>query len=106
MTTNTEHKVTVKLFVGVMISPELRMHLSKSALWKEISIARGPSSDDLIETPSNNETYLGTYVNNEAIPLHELREMASAVKQKIAAYCASLNIETLNLSVFPQIFVS
>lgn len=99
-----QHKVSIKLFLGVLITSELRMHLNSSVAWKHAAIDRQP--DAPIETQYQDHKYLGIHLECDAAPLKHFHELYSKIQDSIARYCPEFNNDQLKPYILPQIFIS
>lgn len=104
MDASLQNQLIVKLFVGCVLTSEVRMHLHESPAWKQALIA--PAHErDLVEIRFQGEQYLGRFVEKQELPLHELKTIEQQVRGSIQTYCPQLNLERLSCCVFPQIFL-
>lgn len=106
MMTEIESKVIVKLFVGVSVTPELKMHLDSSGAWKLALIGSGDNADELIATHFEKREYIGAFTEGDNVTLGELRALTPDIKAKIGKYCPDFNLDRLTITVFPQVFLS
>lgn len=107
MDTILDSRVTVRLFVGCSVSPEMRVNLQHSMGWKQAAILRSTEKDVLIETHYQNKSYIGLYADDRFLTLHEVRRLQHIVREQINEYCPKLvGIDKLPIYVFPQIFVA
>ena len=106
MQQNVSSKVTVKLFLGIQITSEIRMHLRQSLKWKESHLHLETHTGYLIETHFQNNDYVGIFVAEERQPFEELKQLELAVRNLLLEYCPLANTEKMPLVVFPQVFIS
>lgn len=102
MDTTSHSQVSVKLFVGCLITSEIRMHLKKSHAWKEATI----ESRALAETTFHKKKYLGRFLSQEPVSLHDLRIFVQDMKQILHAYCHELPMDTFTFFTFSQVFIT
>lgn len=106
-TTVLDNRVSVRIFVGVNVNPELRSHLNHSLPWKQALILRSTDSDVLIETHYENKTYVGVYLDGNQVTLFNLKALQQKIRHHLREYCPKLiGIDRIPIYVFPQIFVS
>lgn len=106
MTASTNQRVTVKLFVGYLMTSDIRMYLKQSSSWKQAKILKEPDLRDLLETHFQDRDYIGKYISHSSLTISELRTMESSIHQSLLNYCPELSQETLKIYVFPQVFIS
>ena len=104
--TNIQERVTVKLFTGYVISPELKMHLKESREWDQALTLASRKEDDLIHVPYQNKEYIGIFSEDNQLNISEMYDLEKTIQQTIQRYCPEFPIEKLKLSLFPQIFIS
>ena len=92
----------VKIFIGFPFKGELKMHLNKSALWKNSHIGQAPP---LTHTQYLDQAYLGL---SSPLPCtqKELNIKRDELKTHLHLYCPDLNIDRLTVYLFPQFFIS
>jgi len=93
---------TIKLFIGYELNHELKSYLSNSLHWKSESVS---SESPLQEISYQNKLYIGLYLNSSVPSVIELKAMQAKIYQTLESYCPELNVPTLNLIVFPQVFL-
>lgn len=107
MNTILDSRVTVRLFIGCAVSPELKVHLQHSMAWKQASILRSTEQDVLLETHFQNKSYLGLYADERFLTLHQVRQKQQKIRTQLYEYCPKLvGIDKIPIYVFPQIFVA
>jgi hypothetical protein len=102
----TTNKLNLKIFVGFRINSEIRMHLNYSDEWKQELIIRDAKGERLEEIRYQEKQYIGILLPNQRIPLYELRNYQEKIRNVLYKYCPELNTETVELYVFPQLFLS
>ena len=102
--TFAEKKCT-KLFVGFLLTSELKMHLQASALWKNARFTPDGQADTLREVSYEKAEYIGRYLDAEKITLSSLAEIERLVAEKLQLYCPQIDSSKLNGSVFSQLFI-
>lgn len=107
METILDSRVTVKIFIGFNVNPEIRANLMHSLGWKEAGILRATDQNQLIETSFHNKSYIGLYGDEKQLTLSYIHEIQELLRAQLREYCPKLvGIEKLAIYVFPQIFVS
>ena len=98
-------KVKYRLFIGCIISAELRLQLSQSIRWKQAKIVAS-TQEDLEETHYHEKDYIGRFLDYSPINLNDLRLTEAKVMQAIKNYCPEYACEKIKIVVFSQVFVS
>lgn len=101
-----EKKILLKLFIGIPINSEIRMHLNQSIGWKEAQILKDFDPDHLIEMPFQEESFIGKFLPKKEIKLSELRKYESEVRDRIHRYCPNLKQEKFKLHLLSQQFIT
>ncbi|MGK5595049.1 MAG: hypothetical protein ACSNEK_06805 [Parachlamydiaceae bacterium] len=99
-------KVFLRLFVGVLITSEIRMHLNLSIKWKEAQILKELDPNRLTEVHFHHDNYAGKFLPHETFSLDELKLQEQEILAKLKGYCPKLGIEKIKLKIFPQQFIS
>lgn len=94
-----------RLFIGCLITPELRLQLNQSVSWKQAKIGL-PQQDDLVENHYNQKDYIGVFTNGDSISFSELQQTGNRVKESLKSYCPHFSSEKIRILVFSQIFIS
>ena len=97
--------ITTKLFVGLLLTHELKLELNRSKKWKE-SITEAHS---LIKTPMivshKQKEYFGIYVE-QTITTKELRADILTYTNSFKTFLPETPIDHLKFVIFPQLFIS
>lgn len=106
MNTDLQNRLTLKLFLGVSLTSELKLLLSQSSSWKQSQI--GPKSECYVfeEIHYHEKDYLGFYLPQEQVTLQELRELKGELKNRLQGYVPKYELDSLKVYVFSQIFVA
>lgn len=99
-------KFFLKLFAGVLINSEIRMHLNTSIRWKEAQILKGFDPLHLTEVHFQEGDYVGKFLEQNKLHLNQLQLEEQSILSKIQSYCPNLKIEKLKVKIFPQQFIS
>ena len=98
--------ITVRVFIGVAITSELKMHLNQSIAWKHAKIQSNRCISDLEEVHHDQKDFIGTFVQNKTLTLGVLHKEAHLIRQKLADYCPSYEADKVPVFIFPQLFVA
>lgn len=96
-------RITTKLFIGLLITSEVKMHLQNSPFWRNAKAM--PNEEHLIEVRHRGKNYIGCYLKEEGIQLKDLKKMEIMVTTKIGAYLPQLSLSNDDCVVFPQLFI-
>lgn len=92
-----------RLFVGCLLTSEVRMHLKKSQAWQLALV--DPHSCLLVETHFQNQGYVGRFVKQDLLSLEQLDVEQQAVLTALQGYCAELAPAAFSIHIFPQLFI-
>ncbi|MBA2727414.1 MAG: hypothetical protein H0U49_04495 [Parachlamydiaceae bacterium] len=98
-------RVTVRLFAGILITSEIRMHLNQNTDWKNAQIAAFHGSDDLIEVRHGKNEYIGCYLEGQKIQHSELPKFEKLTTDKLLKYCPRLPKSSCRFYVFSQLLI-
>lgn len=105
MNMQVENKIQFRLFVGCLMTSELRLQLDQSHEWKQAKI--GPlEENNLVETHFHEKNYIGFFLVNNHVTLSELRQVEDKIFKALNAYCPQFASEKIRVLVFSQIFIS
>jgi hypothetical protein len=104
MEKNTNDHIAIKMFLGCLITPEIRMHLHNSPSWKQSSIAI--SSTHLKEIHFQEKDYFGHFLAQSQISLNALKESQKELLTHLQQHCPDLCTDSVKMVVFPQVFLS
>jgi hypothetical protein len=90
---HSEHLI-LKLFMGVPLTSEIRMHLA------------GHSSQKLQQTIYRGKEYFGLFLQEPQIFLHQLHFSEQEIKKTLSSHCPLLETESLPIYIFPQLFIA
>lgn len=103
---NTTPKVSTRIFVGFLITAELKMHLNLSIKWKHANILGKKSKDILQEVHFHGKDFIGLYVPDTKLTVSSLLEYEKNIKQQLHTFCPKVEIENVDSIVFPQVFIA
>lgn len=98
--------LSVKLFVGCLISPEIRHLLRDSSAWKEKSIAWQSESNGLKEIRYENHEYFGKYIESKEVPLPKIKEIEQEIRAILDMHCPEVPTNKIKIVVFSHLFVA
>lgn len=104
--TSSEKQLLLKLFIGIQINAEIRMHLSHSIAWKEAQILKDFDSNHLIEVPFHEESYIGKFLPRSTAKISELKISEEEIRQRLQHYCPNLKQEKFKIHLFSQQFIT
>ena len=106
MTNNPKKPVTVKIFLGCQLTPELGLQLQQSKEWRQDHVVPKADGEGLIKTLHQSKRYVGMFLANEMPSLPELKEYELKVQKILNTYCPFLRVDHIPITLFPQIFIS
>lgn len=93
--------MNTRLFAGCLLTAEMKLHLSKSAQWRDRTLEKG----HLIETHFASKDYVGRYLDKEKLTLHDLRDLQTKIQELIGECSLELAGRHFELKVFPQTMI-
>ena len=99
-------KVTVMIFLGSLVTAELRMHLNTSIKWKHANILHLADPAKLALIHFQGQDYIGCYRNNSALTLTQLKALEQQIQVTLRTYCPDLETEKMETFVFPQVLIA
>jgi hypothetical protein len=105
MNIQVENKVKLRIFIGCIITAELRLQLNTSPLWKQVKIAPA-GENELVITHFNQKEFIGFFLSQDHISLPELKGIETKILQTLMAYCPHFASEKIRILVFSQVFIS
>lgn len=105
MNTQIKNRIEFRLFVGCVITSELKMLLNQSCLWKQAKITQS-IKDDLQEVHFNQKDYIGFFLVEDQVPLSALKQIEIKILQTLKSYCPQISSEKIRIRVFSQVFIS
>lgn len=106
MDENTLIKQTsTKLFIGFLVTSELRMHLNNSQAWKNAQVTPDHANHELFEVHYAEQDYIGCYLTQEKLTLTTLAELEKQMTEKLTVYCPKLDYSRFKCYIFSQFFI-
>jgi len=106
MSSSLDKRVTVKLFAGFAIHPDMRREMFTSDKWHMAQIAWKSQENGLEIVPNEGKEYVGKYLESQFLTTKELIDVESKIRKQLIYHCPAVNQYPLNFFIFPQIFVS
>ncbi len=99
----SRHPVQVKIFIGYLLTSELKMYLSQNPTWR---LSYQANEKELGMTKHKGKEYIGLYLNKSEVPLPEVKAAKEAFKSKIRALSQSIDVDQYPVYHFPVAFIS
>lgn len=106
MKTDASNQITVRIFVGIEISSEIKMRLYESSSWKDALIVDAKDPQRMQIVPFEGKNYIGRFLAYKELTLKDLDQEAKHVADKLISYCPALKIDKNETVVFSQVFVA
>jgi hypothetical protein len=106
LNTAVENRVLVKIFVGFEISARIRIHLNESDEWKKAAVLGGRHPNHIVEIHFNEIDYIGRHLDTKMPTLKYIQAEAVRIRERLKELCPEINVDTLKINIFPQVFVS
>lgn len=96
------NSVTFRLFIGFLITPELKMELSRNARWKEAEITL---QKNLEKVRFDEKEYIGRYLDSLILPLKDLPAIEKTFYADFTSLFPEFKQDRLSLRLFSQPFI-
>lgn len=97
-------KTSTKLFLGCLLTSELKMHLNSNSEWQN-SKTDSAEFSVLKEVLYENQKYIGFYLDEQKLTLETLKEHEEKLREQVHFYCQRLDCSKLKCFVFSQFFI-
>ena len=101
----TTKGVTAKLFLGLLLTPDIQIKLKQSRPWQEGSIEDSQATRKLHIAHYQNKEYLGVHID-QTITLNELKMTLLFCLDQYKHYLPDIQVDNLKPTIFSQIFIS
>ena len=98
--------IKTKIFLGLHLTTEVRIHLDQSLQWKQDRATSALSPNQIREIHHEGKDYIGLFVEKELPSLEDLNQVKCSVMQQMRKYCEELKVEKLKAALFPQVFLA
>ncbi len=101
----TNNRVTLKIFVGFLLSPDIELRLNQNLQWKQWRIDSSENQRPLSETYFQEKKYIGYFLDNPAAPFIEIKAAEREITEWFSGFLQDPGSEALKFYVFSQIFI-
>lgn len=101
----TEQGISLKLFFGMLLTPDIKIKLQQSREWLGEAIGSNHSADKMIIVHYRNKEYLGIYIE-WPVKVAELKTALMNCKKKLQDYLPDVHVDIFRPTIFPQLFIS
>ncbi len=98
-------RITTKLFVGCRLSQSLRIELNQSSKWKQSRLFAGHAPKEPIEVHHEGHDYLGFALDGENTQFQLVMQTSDKLLNSLNNYLPELDTSTVQIYIFPQVFV-
>ncbi|MCB1111067.1 MAG: hypothetical protein H7A37_07290 [Chlamydiales bacterium] len=105
MTSETQSRILVKIFLGCPLTAELRLKLSKSQRWKEFQIIDDSKELSIVEVRHDDRDYLGCLIEGGTASLQSIEHTFISLKRILSKVCDDYQFDRVKFIIFPQIFI-
>lgn len=95
-----------RLFIGVLLSPDLEHQLERSILWKRYCLEEGHEEARILKAPYKQKGYLGCYFSDDRIPWPELALRNSRIRTKLEEFFPEIQTDKLKIVLFNQLMLT
>ena len=106
MSTPTKDRVLVKIFIGFELTVDIKIQLNQSSEWKQASVVKDETNQNLIEAHYSEHDYLGQYFDFNTLTMKDVTSRAQDIRKRLKEYCPDLDVDALKIHLFPQVFIS
>ncbi|MDF2577867.1 MAG: hypothetical protein K0S74_1351 [Chlamydiales bacterium] len=97
--------IKVQLFVGCLLTSELKLQLSLSQNWKQDKLFPANDKDSIKEIRYKEKEYVGFLLDAPKVSLRETEAKLKKLQIQLSDYCESLEPEQFKAYLLPQIFL-
>lgn len=94
--------VQIRIFIGLQQNSEMKMHLNRSAAWKEAKLL---GHVNITEIQDQDKEYIGQFVPS-LLTCAQLRKIEAEIKSQLQLYCPKLNLDKRRSYLLSQLFFS
>lgn len=98
-------QITTRLFLGVLVTAELKMHMAQSNAWRDAAFSAGGGGHPLSVVRFQRKEYLGHYLATDEVSLGDLEEASSAICALLEKLFPDFDVDKCTPALFPQVFV-
>ncbi len=102
---STQAGLTFRVFIGVEVDSEIRMHLKQSQEWSD-RYMQDSSEIRLNRESINGQDYLGFFLKESAPLVDDLIHAEECFENSFAKYFPEIKLESKGIHLFPQVFLS
>lgn len=106
MSTPIKNQILVKIFVGFQFTIDLKLQLTQTNEWKQSSVVKNKDKENLSVVRYNETEYIGKYFDYTMLTMKDIRENAKEVKIQLRNFVPEYDVDSLKISLFPQVFVA
>lgn len=100
------NKTVNKLFVGVLLTPDMQYHLEKNPHWKRHRIMKDVSKTKIQVIPYDRKEYLGSYFEDDIISWPALSLMQAELIDCMEQFFPALRLDKKKIVIFNQMLIS
>lgn len=98
--------VTAKIFVGLQLTPDIKILLNQSKEWHNSALDAVPSAAFKLQVIHyQSKEYFGTHIE-QSVSMNELKMTLLLCLDQYKLYFPDAHIDASKLVIFPQIFIS
>lgn len=98
------NEVVIKLFAGIPLKPELKLHLQQSKSWQQAMIFGG-AEKEIIEINYQDRDYIGCFLTQKKPTLADVQISDARIRRCLSLYCPDFPLNEISVHIFPQVFV-
>jgi len=106
MSSLLDKRVTVKLFAGFVIHPDMRREMFVSDKWHMAETAWKSQENGLQIARHEGKEYVGKYLDSVSLTIEEIKDKELKIGRQLIHHCPGVNQFPLKFFIFPQTFVT
>ncbi len=99
---NPSSPISVKCFLGIVQTGEVKLYLSQNKIWKKAKLFQDQT---LVETQFQDREYIGKFIDSP-LSYDQLKQIEQEIKKHLKLYCPKLDVDKQVFFLFSQLFLS
>ncbi len=100
------NNICTKIFLGVLITPDIRTLLNESVSWSNAKTMQAHGNASIKEIHHKDKDYIGIFLSEAPSTLEDIKIQSVGIMKELQGYCPYLSVDTLKIKLFPQIFLN
>jgi len=100
------NQIKNRIFIGILLTPDLLYQLEKNFEWKQYRILQGDNKAAIQKIPFQQKEYFGKYLEGNIVTWGELLSESNELKKNIFQFFPKLFDDKCNIVIFNQTLIS